>query len=271
MPREIHHEIGREVSLQDKEVLFLEGSPWDGLYFIMSGVIQIFLERNRQEIILNCAQPGEFIGTATLVSQGPRMASARAMGEVILVHYSAEVVHGMLKTMPNWVQAVFKDITRCLRQTNNKLVYEHASAGESKEAETPKFPVKKILDLLVGLLWAQGARHCETDGKSVEILPLGDIGSWLEPVIDTEAGLIDMALDILTRTGVIQVIDAPRFGRSIVNPDRTLLQMISHRLGEKQHIPVESARQILSGSCAAELRCEALASLLAHEIEHPSK
>jgi len=234
MPHDAHQEIGREVCLKDREILFVEGSAWDGLYLVKAGVVQIYLERSHQEIILNRAQPGEFIGTATLVSQGPRMASARASGEVFLVHYSAEVVRGMLKSMPPWMQAVFKDIIRCLRQTNNQLVNEHMTAGISKESLLP--PVRKVLDLLVGLLWAHGARRCEIDAMFVDILPIGDIGSWFEPIIGIDADLIDKALEILARAEVIRTIEAPRFGLSIMNPDRALLQMVSRHLDDKQHI-----------------------------------
>lgn len=251
---------GREIILKDQEILFLEGAAWDGLYLVCSGRLEIYLERQGKKIILGHAGEGEFIGTPTLLSQAPRLASAKALGESSLIHYPLEITTAMLKSLPDWARAIFKDILNCLRHADRTLIHAHA---EKEKLETVHPPLKKIVDLFVGMLWASNSRHCEVDGRAVEILPIGAIASWLEPVLDCPGKTIEQGISILEECGVIQIIQAPVFGTSLLNPDRVFLQLISTHLGHKLQMSPEKARELLTTpDLPAEPRAVALVSLL---------
>lgn len=202
-------EGGRRV-LQDKEILFTEGQSWDGLYKVESGEIEIYRERDGKQVIF-CVEPaGRLIGTATLLSRQPRMASARAKGESVVLHLEQQPAELLLKNMPCWGRAIIKDLLHHLSTTDENLVDSSLRARNVPSPDSlPIVPVQKFLE---GLCWTQGYRPAILGGKEVQVVPLGDLGKWLAPVLQTTPDKVRAAVNALEATRMIRVTEIEKLG-----------------------------------------------------------
>lgn len=63
---------------QPREVIFREGEPGDNMFVIQKGQVEIFLERNGQEVPLKLLREGDFLGEMALFNGGARSVSARS-------------------------------------------------------------------------------------------------------------------------------------------------------------------------------------------------
>src|SRR5664279_4681644 len=69
-----------EVQLVAGSILFAQGDPGDGLYFVVSGRLAILLEfPNRAPLKLAVLAPGECVGEMSLLDRRSRTATARAL------------------------------------------------------------------------------------------------------------------------------------------------------------------------------------------------
>lgn len=63
---------------QPGEVIFQEGEPGDSMFVIQEGQVEIFLERNGQEVPLKLLREGDFLGEMALFNGGARSVNARS-------------------------------------------------------------------------------------------------------------------------------------------------------------------------------------------------
>jgi CRP-like cAMP-binding protein len=67
------------------EILLFEGEPAEALYFVVNGVVKVFKTSSEgKEQILQIIRPGESFNDVPVFSGGVNLASAEAMGAVIL-------------------------------------------------------------------------------------------------------------------------------------------------------------------------------------------
>lgn len=64
---------------QPGEVIFQEGEPGGSMFVIQEGQVEIFLERNGQEVPLKLLWEGDFLGVMALFNGGARSVNARSM------------------------------------------------------------------------------------------------------------------------------------------------------------------------------------------------
>ena len=74
---------GRTVSdYRPEDVVFLQGSPADGVFYIQKGKIKIVVaSKQGKEAVIAILGPGDFFGEGCLIGQPLRLATARAMVE----------------------------------------------------------------------------------------------------------------------------------------------------------------------------------------------
>lgn len=72
------------------DVLFDEGDAGDQAYLINSGEVEIFKKVNDEVVVLATISRGDILGEMSLIDNQPRMASARAVGEVALTLITRE-------------------------------------------------------------------------------------------------------------------------------------------------------------------------------------
>ncbi|HEU19190.1 MAG TPA: cyclic nucleotide-binding domain-containing protein [Deltaproteobacteria bacterium] len=73
--------ITTEEKYEDGEVIFEEGSHGDWVYVVESGAVELTREVGGKKVVLEVVTPGDMFGELGFITQLPRTATARAVGE----------------------------------------------------------------------------------------------------------------------------------------------------------------------------------------------
>lgn len=109
--------ITTKVTLAIGEELFREGDMGRQAYIIQSGEIEIFTYSGNSELHLALRQPGEVIGEMSLLDQAPRMASARARANSLLLSIQQADFDYLLASSPTFARDVLYNVTHRWRDT----------------------------------------------------------------------------------------------------------------------------------------------------------
>jgi CRP/FNR family transcriptional regulator len=105
-----------EKTVDRTEMVLLEGEPAANLYFVASGVVQVFkTSAEGKEQILSIVRPGESFNDVPILDGGPNPASARAMGPVILYGIKKNDMQAILVDHPQIASNVIKVLARRVR------------------------------------------------------------------------------------------------------------------------------------------------------------
>jgi len=201
--------------LKTGDTIFREGDPWDGLYLLKAGHIEIFRERDNQVIRLAVLGPGEILGTVTLLSREPRTAGARALTDITIQHFDPQFVHQNFGTTNAGISAIIKDILGRLRHVNQQLTELHLEHG----TPTPNWlvclrNVRQLISLLL-VLFRQGGLVAH-EGKNY--FRLEGFYANAEAVLRIQADYAAQLLNLLIKAGVLAYADMPELGPVLVNP-----------------------------------------------------
>ncbi|MBX7113467.1 MAG: cyclic nucleotide-binding domain-containing protein [Myxococcaceae bacterium] len=86
-----------QVHVPEGEHLFLEGDPADSFYVVIEGAVEILRRREEREVALRHFGPGEPIGLFGLFSGQQRAASARAIGDVVLLEVPCDALQFLVE------------------------------------------------------------------------------------------------------------------------------------------------------------------------------
>jgi phosphoribosyl 1,2-cyclic phosphodiesterase/CRP-like cAMP-binding protein len=114
------------------EIIFKEGEPAGGLYFVRSGRVRLSVRHNRREVVLGTAGAGDTVGELAAVDGGPRTATARAIAATTADYVPREAVTASLAAAPAAATHLIQVMARRLR-TRDPYVGELAPLdGASK-------------------------------------------------------------------------------------------------------------------------------------------
>lgn len=106
---------------QDQEQVFAVGEPGLGMYLVLSGSVEIFLD----EKILSTIEAGEFFGEVALFGEETRTASARVHGETELVGFFRPALTEWVERSPRYGSLFLLQLGRVLgarlRRANEQL------------------------------------------------------------------------------------------------------------------------------------------------------
>lgn len=75
------------ISFDKKSIVFAQGDPTDGLFFIQKGKVRLtVVSEAGKEAILGILNPGDFFGEGGLTGQLLRMSSATSLTDCVLLH-----------------------------------------------------------------------------------------------------------------------------------------------------------------------------------------
>jgi CRP/FNR family transcriptional regulator, cyclic AMP receptor protein len=77
---------------QPSEIIFREGDPGDSLYVVEQGAVEIWRGDGEQRWVLGRVGPGGVFGEMAIFDRQPRMASASAAEEAVLLRVPASVL-----------------------------------------------------------------------------------------------------------------------------------------------------------------------------------
>ncbi len=90
-----------EKTAERGELILLEGEPAEALYFVASGVVKVFkTSADGKEQTLYLVRPGESFNDVPVFDGGPNLASAQAMGPVVLYGIRKSDLEVLLREHP---------------------------------------------------------------------------------------------------------------------------------------------------------------------------
>ena len=130
------------------EVILFEGEPATELYFVTSSVVKVFkTSADGKEQILQLIRPGESFNDVPVFSGGMNLASAAAMGSVVLYGLSKSdlevILHSIPKVARNLIQVLSQRVQQMLLLVEDlsfrnvigrvaKLLLEYAADGSGE-------------------------------------------------------------------------------------------------------------------------------------------
>ena len=124
-PEQLHlvQRYVRPVSFRKGEIIFREGEPGDGIYFILSGYVSVFTG-NRDHRLATFAD-GVFFGEMSILEDKPRSATIRAETDTKLLFMSKKDFQQLTEIEPSLATHILRklsrDLSHRLRMTNAEV------------------------------------------------------------------------------------------------------------------------------------------------------
>ncbi len=117
------HKVTREISFSPKQVIFKEGDPGDGIFFVKDGMVQISAIAGYGDTkVLTRVLPGELFGEMAVFDNQPRSATATAVEATTVYFIGRAEFEQLLDRTPHLAPALVRDISRRLRQFNREVL-----------------------------------------------------------------------------------------------------------------------------------------------------
>jgi len=153
-------------SLQAGEILFLEGDEADDAYVVCSGEVEILKGPEDRQVRIAVSGAGVIVGEMALLTDEPRNATARAIGDTVLVVIPRRTLREVLETSAPAVKALFdvflirwREQELRVRQSERMAQLGVLTAGLAHEMNNPAAAVTRgtkqlrpVLDRFEGLL-----------------------------------------------------------------------------------------------------------------------
>lgn len=94
------HKSGQVITLSADEVLFREGAPCSGAYFVEEGAVELTVNSGDRRMHVGSAHPGQLVGITSVLADTPSQSTATAMLNTKVVFVKADVMREYLKTHP---------------------------------------------------------------------------------------------------------------------------------------------------------------------------
>ena len=120
---------GHEIqTFDDGEVVVREGEETREMFIIREGRIEILKQVGGHEVRLATLERGSFFGEMSLLEGLPRSATARAIGKTELVVLRPGSLLVQIRRDPTFAFELLQQMSRRVRELNDKLVLKVASA-----------------------------------------------------------------------------------------------------------------------------------------------
>jgi CRP-like cAMP-binding protein len=126
-------ERGRVREVESGAMLFLEGEPAKSVLLVMSGTVQLFVERDGREVLLREAGPSRLLGELAVLAGVDRLTSARASEPTAVIEWDAGAFHRLIGNDAELSQRIFRETYRSLVEEKQSLV----SALSAVQAASP--------------------------------------------------------------------------------------------------------------------------------------
>ena len=103
-------EYGYRQSFQADEVLFKEGMPGSSFYIVLSGKVEVYLEKLDGKVVA-ARGVGEFFGEMSLLLDAPRSASIRAVEETLLFVVERSNLQPILQRHPELADHICQELS----------------------------------------------------------------------------------------------------------------------------------------------------------------
>ena len=103
-------------------VLLKEGDTSDFVLLVLSGKLEVFVERSGKDLVLTDASPGTILGELAMLCGIPRSASVRAKEDTAVLEWPDEAFRTLLLRDPSLSQRIFGRALRTLVEKEKSLI-----------------------------------------------------------------------------------------------------------------------------------------------------
>jgi len=104
------------------DVLLNEGDAADRVLLLLTGGLEVFVERDGKDLVLTETKPGTVVGELAVLCGIPRSASVRAQENSAVLVWSDEAFRTLLLRDPHLSQRIFGQILRTLVEKESALI-----------------------------------------------------------------------------------------------------------------------------------------------------
>lgn len=104
------------------DVLLREGDQASFVLLVLTGKLEVFVERDGQYVTLTEAEPGDILGELAVLCGIPRSASIKAKTEAAVLEWSDETFRTLLLRDPSLSQRIFREALRTLVEKERSLI-----------------------------------------------------------------------------------------------------------------------------------------------------
>ena len=244
---------------QRSEIIIEENSAADEFYIIYSGKVEILKQfEDGEEVVLGVYSNSEFFGEMSILDEGPRSATARAVEPTTLLQVSYNDFERVLAFAPQIAYAIMKELSSRLRQTSALLVWQLNRKNrelEDASIETVR-SVVRVLEERNSFFQNHSARVAEISssigremGMSDQELKYIELGGLLHDV-----GMISMNESIVNKPGPLDDGERALMEKHTMN-SRNMLKhiiylkpVIPHVLHHHEHFDGSGYPEQLSGN-----------------------
>lgn len=116
------------------EVLFKEGDAATGVLLVLTGKLQVFVERHGRELVLTDAGPGTILGELAVLCGIERSASVRVVEPSTVLQWGAEAFRGLLLKDVFLSERIFRQSLRTLIEKERSLIASLAQTQTQSES-----------------------------------------------------------------------------------------------------------------------------------------
>jgi len=115
---------------QAGSVLLKEGDTAEFVLLVLSGKLEVFVERDGQHLVLTEAEPGDILGELAVLCGISRSASVKAKNNAAVLEWSDEAFRTLLLRDPSLSQRIFREALRTLVEKERSLIDSVIDAQE---------------------------------------------------------------------------------------------------------------------------------------------
>lgn len=104
------------------DVLISEGDKADFVLLLLTGRLEVFVNRNGKDVVLTEASPGTVLGELAVLCGIPRSASIRTKEASAILRWEDEAFRTLLLRDPSLSQRIFGHILRTLVEKERSLI-----------------------------------------------------------------------------------------------------------------------------------------------------
>ena len=113
------------------ERLFKEGDKPEGVLLVISGRLDVYVNRHDQDLVINQAIQGDVVGELAVLCGLDRSASVRAAEDCKVLHWTAGAFRHLLLSDGLFSERVFRRSLGLLLKKELELIEEQTEAGKS--------------------------------------------------------------------------------------------------------------------------------------------
>jgi CRP-like cAMP-binding protein len=111
-------------------VLLKEGDSAAFVLLVLTGKLEVYVERDEKDLVLTETKPGSILGELAVLCGIPRSASVRAKEDSVVLQWSDDAFRRLLLRDPSLSQRIFREALRTLVEKERSLIDSFIDAQE---------------------------------------------------------------------------------------------------------------------------------------------